>query len=265
MSAQMKVLMLGGSRLVARPGATTDEKEAVRAVHEQPENPLPIQRVQRLAWPNEKLPGLVEAWMKEEQPDMVLVMINEAWFNYEGVPVKRLKKKGPVGRLGNHLWRVIAQREGVMRSRLAHRARRKLAEATGAEPEFTPEQVVDRMSAVFRTILRADESTSVLVIGPLNLPEFDQGVSEKSAKKRLARRERVNTGISKLCRELHLEHIDMYHEALAQREMPSMLADGLHTDADGARNEAAFWRSVFQPFFVRELLRRGEMPGLRSS
>ncbi len=254
----MKVLVLGGSRQFARPGVTEEQSVAAQTDLEHRALALPIESVRKMIWPTEKLPGLVEEWVRETAPDMVVVAINEAWYNYEGVPLKKVRKRGPIGRLTNHLWRVVAENPRVMNSKLAHRGRRKLAEATGAEPEFTPEQVVDRMSAVFRTILRSDESASVIVVGPFNLPEFDVAYSKKAASKRLVRREKVNTGISKLCRELHLDHVDMYHEVLQQRQTPTLLADGLHTDVAGSRQEAAFWASVLMPFYKRELLKRGE-------
>ncbi len=248
----MKTLVLGGSWMVPRAGISADQTTlAAGEQHRATTNHPAVEIIPKLAWPNERLPGLVDQWMREVQPDLVLFPLNDVWFNFEAVPMRTIRRKGPPGRLINHLWRKAADIPRIKNSRAIQAGRRRLVDAIHAEPEFTPAEVVASVTAVLRTILRNDESTVIVVVGPGNSPDLEY--SEAARARRQARRETVNAGVAAICRELKIDHLGMGHPAISGVPRGKRLGDGIHGDPDSNKKSGAYWTDILRPYVERIL------------
>lgn len=52
-----------------------------------------------MIWPDERLPALVERWVDEFQPDLVLFVVNPFWMSYKSTPLRLQRRFGTIGRL----------------------------------------------------------------------------------------------------------------------------------------------------------------------
>jgi hypothetical protein len=119
----------------------------------------------RSIWPTAELPSLIESWMVKHHPDLVFMKVVSYWFCYESVPLKVERK---LGRLGKPVADagVKAADTGWLASNPLFHAGRRLAQRTiGAVSPFEPQEVLERMSAFIRQVLRS-ENTALLVKGP---------------------------------------------------------------------------------------------------
>ena len=172
----------------------------------------------RTLWPSERAPSLVEQWVGEFEPDLVFLQVIDHSFCYESVPLKVQRKLPIVGKSVAGAGEKAAQTEWLAFNPI-YRALRDLAKnIIGGEPLFTPEEVLGRVSAAIRVVLR-DEDRAALVRGPHG-PNDTFGSDRRRARGE-ARRQVVHQGLRDLCAELHITYqgrdTPEYRDGVAER------------------------------------------------
>ena len=206
----------------------------------------------RSTWPTPALPGLVERWANEFQPDVVIVRMPAFWFAYESVPLKLRRK---LGRFGEPMAQFGLKRAADPRwaGNPVFRAGRKLAQRTiGGDTHFTPEQVIEVMGEVIRVLARR-ESTTIAVKLPTGVANHYP--SAAMARRGEARRLKVSNELLGLCNQLHIE--------TTSSARPWYLAETLSTGrdkfhADEAGHEVTAGRDL--ELILRALCRSGAIP-----
>lgn len=108
----------------------------------------------------------VRKWLREDEPDVLYIIISTFWFAYESVPL-RLERR--FGRLGKYL--ASAGLRGADNRKLAYnpvfRAGRRVAHTLiGGDAHFQPRYVVDEVAHLLKTVLAEHEQMLVVVHGP---------------------------------------------------------------------------------------------------
>lgn len=121
-------------------------------------------------WPADRLPALVDRWVTEERPDLVMVNLGGYWASFGSVAL-RLERRVPVaGPILARAARKTAETRVAANSRAADLVRGLGARALGVEYYFE----VDYLLALFERILRQllqDEHLAIGVRGPTRIAQ----------------------------------------------------------------------------------------------
>ncbi|MEX0783617.1 MAG: hypothetical protein WD557_13315 [Dehalococcoidia bacterium] len=199
----MKLLRLGNSNDTTESVPEELKSSAVANAILEAASGEPVELVTRMMWPSEQIPGLVEKWLREYEPDLVLVVINAFWFTYESVPAKLKRRLGPMGRSASRAGIRLGEVEMFARNRAWQAARRQLVRTVGGDPHFTPAQVAERMDAVLRVVL-AHEHMGVALRG--SMTSFDMAIGGAPARRSEARFVDVSRRLSEVCTRLHVPY-----------------------------------------------------------
>ena len=115
----------------------------------------PVDVVARAIWPSPKLPSLVERWMDEEEPDLVLMRSRPYAFLYESVPLRIERALGPVGKPVARAGLKAADSPLLAHNAAFHALRTLGLRTIGGVTTYTPQEVVAVLEACVRVIIRS--------------------------------------------------------------------------------------------------------------
>ncbi len=212
---------------------------------------LEVQTIRKKIWPTEKLPGLVDEWMDEYQPDIVYLKANVFWWTHESVPL-RIERRVPV--VGKYIARAgwKAQDKPAVATSTAGRSLRQFLERRiGGDTSFTSAQVVACVEQVIRRVV-AHEHVGLLVNGPAGQrprPELTPAQVER----RNRRTSEVHRPLKALCDDLHVPYIGRDGPRPPDElERPPRGPDGFHSGVEGNHRQGrkqgeallALWREM---------------------
>ena len=230
----MKVLWLGNSSDQRGRIADADMRANVVARELEAAAGEPVELVVRPIWPDENLPGLVERWMDEVEPDLVMLRTVSFWFNYESVPLRIERLLGPVGKPVKDAGLGLAKTSWLGERALYHWLRRWAQRTIGGDTYFTPDEVIQRQSAVIRAIVRRE---GVALVANLPKGRADYYPSARIKRRAEVRRRKVHGALARLCDELHVPYHGSEHASYLT-ETPTTVGDRLHGDAAEHRRRA---------------------------
>ncbi len=192
----------------------------------------PVETVMRAPWPAPGLPDLVDKWMRQYEPDMVLLKANSFWFNYLSVPLMLERKLGPVGKRLSRAGVRVGETPWLTRTAAFRTGRRMLVRALGGATYFTPQEVVSSMEECARRIL-AHEGVALMIEGPHS--RMNHELARKAAIAHEKRRLHVHNSLKRFAAEVHVPFIGQ--DVLPTREevAATVGADHLHVGPEAAR------------------------------
>lgn len=232
----MRILYLGTSD--DRGPASKGTASAPDIVQELLESSLgsEVEVVVKEAWPNENLARVLERWMDEYDPDVVVICVNGYWFSYDSVPLKlgRVLGRGGEG-LGNVGLR-LADLRWLAHNIVFRTARRIATVAIGGDTPFSGRQVVERMEECVRVAVRR-EGTVVAMRGAEGQSPYAERARGRLRKERV--RSGVNHALAEMCERQHV-HFMAREEPLwrSHGDELEFLGDGLHKAAPTLRMRA---------------------------
>ena len=143
------------------------------------ESGRPVRTISKPVWPNAKLPGILDRWLDEFQPDIVLICISSYWVETE-VVANRVRRLGILGRKLESASQAAAAKRGVADSRFYLSGRWLLLHTLGGRPNFTPAELETHIESWLRIILRR-ESVAVAISGTPFSPDT---MATKAARRR---------------------------------------------------------------------------------
>ena len=122
--------------------------------------------VVRTPWPTPALFGLIEDWLDNFDPLVVVLHVNSFWFTYESVPGKVRRVFGPAGEVLAKAGSKAADSSAVSANPMFKLGRKALVRTIGGDLLVTPDQAIEVYREVIRTIITHEEIL-LLVRGPL--------------------------------------------------------------------------------------------------
>lgn len=219
----MKVLRITNSNDVT-PGATTSRPALIARALEARFGE-PVEMVVKTAWPNERMPAIIGKWLDDERPDVVWLGINPFWFNYPSVPLRLRRKLGPLGDRLARLGLDAAANPVIGPSRPFRLARNLLLRTVGGDYHFEPEEILPRIEASIRRILR-QEGVVLAVWGPFGRSRWSVTRAQAAAEQR--RQAAVVAALERLARDLHFAYAGAGAPLYLSHETPELAPDGFH-------------------------------------
>ncbi len=246
----MKLLLLATSAAVPRKGVAEQDLAHNQEGATHDPGVGAIERIVKVAWPNERLPDRVEGWINEFEPDVVLLVVNEYWFNFRSAPASVHRRFGPLGRPAAAAATWAGRHPSIAYSRAFQRVRRLTSDKVGGDAHFEPDQVIASCIDVLRRIARA-EGPVPLVIGPNGA--IDNALPPAFRAEGINRRVRVDTELQAYCAANHVEYWGIASEV--GKNWPgnqrSTVPDGIHHDAAGSKLIFDYLRPHLMLFFMR--------------
>jgi hypothetical protein len=187
-----------------------------------------IELTVKMIWPSQSLPALVDRWLDEFQPDVVVLCVNSFWYLYPSVPLRLRRRFGRAGSAAASAGLRVGGAKFVSRSPAYHAIRRNLTRVIGADTHFSPDQTVETVEALLRRIL-AREQVVPLVRGGITAHGAEIG--GRWSRFSLERWREVDTRVRRLCDGLHVEYLSLESAKLPMAD--EYASDVIHVNADG--------------------------------
>lgn len=191
----------------------------------------PVEFTIKSIWPNENIARVVEGWVEKYQPDVVYLNASSYWFLYRSVPIRVQRLLGRLGKpVGDAGFRLADSK------RWAHNAvfrgiRAFLQDTIGGDTNFTPDQVVDRMTECVRVCVRP-EGIAVGMKGPHGRSKYTNRESQRRRDERT--RLEVSRRLEANCKQLHVAYDGVGEEGVRHQDAykrGTTVGDGLHGNA----------------------------------
>jgi len=228
----VKILRLTNSNDVL---STTNRPEALReALQEFLGEPVEI--VVKPLWPTENIADVVEKWVAKEQPDVVWVGLVNYWYEYMSVPKRMERLFGRFGKQASDLGFKAADAQWLSNNFAFRTARRALQRTIGGDSHFTPEQVVERMEAIARRVLRS-EGVVLAMWGPNAYTNY--AISKRAEKRGEEKRQYIRRNMQRIADALHFEYFSNPEPAWKVDGKPEFAKDHFHYSSNWGETAAA--------------------------
>ena len=184
-----------------------------------------VETTNRALRPDPGLPDLIDKWLEQYQPDLVLLVVTSYWFTYVSVPVRVERSFGPLGKPLARAGLKAAATPWLAHNRAFRIARKATIATIGGTTNFTPEQVIESMEACVRRIL-SHENVALAVRGP-RIAFASEG-SARARRVAEERRGKVDRHMAEFCRQLHVEYIAYDTGVSPDAAQDEFQADGVH-------------------------------------
>jgi hypothetical protein len=198
-----------------------------------------VEIVSRVIWPAPELPGILDRWIRKEQPDIVYLTVNQFWYAFASVPVKLERLLGRRGGEGvSRVGRKLSRQTWLAGSRPFKLGRRVALKLIGGAYYFEIDEVEQTVRDCVRVILRYEDVIPVVHSAARLTQETPTGVAPGWSDER---RRELNARLRKMFAELHIigraldqptRPINPEHKTLIDR-------DG-HPNARGQMNDAGY-------------------------
>ncbi len=208
----------------------------------------PVETVVKSIWPAPELLAIIERWIDQHQPEVVLLRPNNFWWEHESAPLKLERKFGPLGKRLAGAGVRASEIRWLARTRAFRAARRMALWTIGGVPYFQPGQVLVYMEACIRRILLHEEIVLAVFGSPMT-----SAVDVPAAVRRRAmeRRQQVYGGLGRLCEELHVACFAPPGDYPPANDSAFRDDDLLHLSAAGHR-----WQGSLEADLLLEALQR---------
>lgn len=185
-----------------------------------------VETIQRGLWPTESFPAVIDRWMDQFEPDVILFRLSSFWVAYESVPLRIGNRLGRIGKPVTTAGIRIGDRPWLVERRAFKAARKAIVRTVGGDTYFTPVAAAGVLDEVFRRIV-ARESVIPVVRGTGLI--LNSGGSKKGLGRSKARVAELNRLTIAACERYH---IPFSPEETTETESTSRQADELHDSAD---------------------------------
>jgi hypothetical protein len=182
-----------------------------------------VETVLKIPKPDGALPGVMERWLNEVNPDLVCFVISSHWCEAENI-AERMRDFGRVGNWIGARLRGASRRYTPDTNALARGAREIALLAVPGKPPFQPDEAASAIEDSLRRIVRR-EHVGVVVAGSPYSPALDGGRRAQERARR--RREAFFMRLRDACERLHVAYTLPPHASDAfTRSIRT--SDGLH-------------------------------------
>ncbi|HSE45654.1 MAG TPA: hypothetical protein VLA89_10050 [Gemmatimonadales bacterium] len=226
----MKVLFLGNSNELYGDIPEAERRTSRAALALEEAFGEPVETVVRTIWPTAKLPGTIEKWMGEFEPDVVYLNVVAFWFNFQSVPLKVERMLGPPGRPLKDAGIKASQLRWLGHTAVFHWLREMCQRVIGGATFFEPDEVTEVISDCVRTVIRHEQAVLVLK-GPRGATNWN--VTEKRRAWTEERRLRVHYALEALSRELHVDYVGQVQPRYDTNPWRDLQGDRMHSGGEG--------------------------------
>ena len=199
----MRILRLGNS--IDAISTVPDEGRAYRLVERMflDRTGEPARTFFKRIEPRPSMPQIMDRWIVEFEPDVILLIINQFWYGYASAP-KKMQELGRPGKLLARAGFKAAAIPWVAHNPLFRMVRRTARRTVGASYLYEPAQVVESMKACI-TLIREKHPSRPLGVWSEDAAVL-HGDDKRLGRELLARRRAVHGPLRDFCDSLDVPH-----------------------------------------------------------
>ena len=191
----------------------------------------PVESITRRAVPSERLPTIVGEWLTRYEPDIVYLLVNIFFLNYESTP-QRIRRRGgkrigaPIADAGIKVGRIPR----LNKNPVFKATRRTIKKVVGGDAYFEPAEFSANVLNTMQRVIQR-EGTGAVIFGPVSAQVTREWMkpSKAEARRLLVHRDIqsfcVRTGVPYYGADLPITADDYFDDFIA--------ADDLHTNQAG--------------------------------
>jgi hypothetical protein len=191
----------------------------------------PVETVLRGAWPNAQFPSLLERWMEEYEPDMVVLQVNNFWYGHESVPLWFERRLGRAGKSLSDMGLKVGKSAWFADNRWAQLFNRRLLTVLPKATHFTVAEVAVCMEEAMRKVL-AHEDIVLLVRGNEDWAAMPMA-TRRFNRRNAARNAAMSGAMRSICERLRVPYAQ--RPTLRAGEVQTVNRAGWHNNAQGER------------------------------
>jgi hypothetical protein len=235
-TARMRVLRFGtsnddaGALPLERRGWRLAEGTLAEALGEQ------VETILKRAWPDERFPNFIDKCIRECQPDMVVLQVNNFWYGHESAPLWFERRLGRAGAALNSAALHIGKSAWMADNRWVQMVNRRVLAVLPKATHFTISEVATAMEAAMRRVT-THESIVLLVRGNENwavMPMATRGFNRRNA----ARNAAMSNAMRGLCERMRVPYFE--RPVVPAGELETQNGAGFHNNEEGERQLGAF-------------------------
>ncbi len=162
----------------------------------------PVRTVVKPVWPSARVPALLDRWLAEVEPDLILICISSYWVETE-ILSTRFRRLGPLGRKVESVTQAAAMKPSFAESRPYLLGRKALLHTIGGRPNFSPAEIEGHVESWLRVILQR-ESVGAAVVGTPFSPDT---LATRGARRRAhGRKDELRARLKALCQRLDVHY-----------------------------------------------------------
>lgn len=233
----MKVLLLGNSNDAGSWIGEGKKRHEIVGERLAELHGEPVTVVSKSIWPREGLPRVVDGWVAEHEPDVVYLTVLSYWFQYRSVPLRVRRLLGRFGTRVSDAGFRVAESPRWAHNAVFRQTRRLLQRTIGGDTHFTPDEVVERVTDVLRTLLQ-HEGLVLAIQGADG--RTDYAFSKRGRANNERRRLYVDSRLRAWCKEHHVTY-ENTPEAAFRLDLTlasNRVGDGLHANAQWHQHSA---------------------------
>jgi hypothetical protein len=197
----------------------------------------PVETVLKRSWPTAAFAPAVARWMEEEEPDLVVLSVNNFWFGHESTALWFERKLGRAGQRVTKASLKVGKSRLLSDNRWGQRVNRTLLRVLPGATHFTIPQVAEAMENAIRKVL-THEGTPLLVRGHdsyVKLPMADERYNRRNR----ARNEAMSARMRAVCDRLHVPYFE--RPLMEWDEVQVLVGEaGWHHSVEGERLTGVF-------------------------
>lgn len=191
----------------------------------------PATVIVKAAWPTKDFPKVLAKWIEDLRPDVVYLNVAEYWCLYESIPLRIERSLPKFGKKLAGAGTALAETPWVSHNRVFRGVRQAGQSVLTGAVQFSPEEIVERMTECLRVCLR-NEGIAVVVDGQRG--RRPHATTKRWQARVEARRQQVHRGLKAECARLHVVYGgDDIPQWQTHPEGMAGHRDGLHQAAAG--------------------------------
>lgn len=196
----------------------------------------PVETFLKRAWPSAQFPSLLERWMDEYEPDMVVLQVNNFWYGHESIPLWFERRLGRAGKSLSNLGLKVGNSAWFADNRWAQMFNRRLLSILPKATHFTVAEVAVCMEGAMRKVL-AREGVVLLVRGNEDWAAMPMA-TRRFNRRNAARNAAMSSAMRSVCERLRVPYFQ--RPTLQAGEVQTVNGAGWHNNAEGERLTGEF-------------------------
>jgi hypothetical protein len=195
-----------------------------------------VETTLKRAWPNAQFPSLVERWVDEHEPDLVVLQVNNFWYGHESIPLWFERRLGRAGKSLSSAGLKVGKSAWFADNRWAQMFNRKLLSILPKATHFTVAEVAVCMEGAMRKVL-AHEGVVLLVRGNEDWAAMPMA-TRRFNRRNAARNAAMSGAMRSVCERLRVPYSQ--RPTLHAGEVRTVNGAGWHNNAEGERLAGEF-------------------------
>jgi hypothetical protein len=196
----------------------------------------PVTTTLKRAWPNERLAEIVEDALRQHEPEMVVLQVNNFWYGHESAALWFERRLGRAGTALNSAALNVGKSAWMADSRWVQFVNRRVLGILPKATHFSVAEVATAMEAAMRRVV-AHESIVLLVRGNESWAQMPNA-TRRFDRRNAARNAAMSLAMRAVCERMRVPYFE--RPTVPAGGMETLNGAGFHNNEEGERQLGAF-------------------------